>query len=135
LTYHFDFEDTNQGDQSKAPTTRPSQPIPCESTAIFLQLPRRLISASIDLNCQVPTHDISRANQNKLEISRMAKTGSFDQSHRSMIFCSPGGFPGLGGFMVRSDGGRIFLQFQWFTAIRCISDPKVPFEKSPPQRL
>jgi hypothetical protein len=30
-TYRFDFKIQNQGDQSNAPTTRPSQPVPYES--------------------------------------------------------------------------------------------------------
>jgi hypothetical protein len=35
----------------RPPTARPSQPVPYESTAKFLRLRKRSISASIDLNC------------------------------------------------------------------------------------
>jgi hypothetical protein len=49
-TYRSDFRIQNQVDQLKAPAARPSQPVPYESTAIFLRLRNRSISASIEPN-------------------------------------------------------------------------------------
>ncbi len=49
-TYRSDFRIQIQVEWSEAPMSRPSQLVPYESTAKFLQLRNRSISASIDLN-------------------------------------------------------------------------------------
>lgn len=48
-TYRSYFKIQIQGDCPEAPMSRPSQLYPCESTAKFLRLRNRSISASIDL--------------------------------------------------------------------------------------